>query len=264
MSKPIHTVIQAGTGWSDQDRATLHGYSALAYPAGNGDPATVGVGTPGVGYATIPTVAFANAGAGASATAVANMGVVAPPTITAGGTGGTPGAVTLTGTDGTGTKFQVTGTINGSGVLTGALVVIVAGVYTALPGTLTAGAVSGGSLTGCTLNLSASFGVVSYTVSNGSSNHKYPQGTTAALSGGTPTTAAVPGAVAVTTVAGQGSSLVVASNLPATYIVLLGDTGADVTSFVTGRSATGFTLNFEPRLAANSLAAGSVDVMVIH
>ncbi len=54
-------------------------------------------------------------------------------TVVSGGTGGTPGAVTLTGTTGTGTKFQCTGTINGGGVLTGALVVSVAGDYTVNP-----------------------------------------------------------------------------------------------------------------------------------
>lgn len=74
-------------------------------------------------------------------------------TVVAGGTGGTPGAVTITGTTGTGTKFQCTGTINGSGILTGALVVSVAGDYTVNPTLITAEPVTGGSLTGCTVSV---------------------------------------------------------------------------------------------------------------
>lgn len=72
--------------------------------------------------------------------------------VLAGGTGGTPGAVTVTGVTGTGTKFQATGTINGSGVLTGPLVLTVPGDYTVAP-TLAGDGVTGGSLSGATVTL---------------------------------------------------------------------------------------------------------------
>lgn len=267
MSLPVHTVDQgkASTGFSQKDRVTLYNFAQMTYPAGNGDPTAIAAGTPGQGYASIPTVAYANKGAGASATAVANMGLVAVPTITAGGTGGTPGAVTLTGTDGTGTKYQVTGTINGSGVLSAVSAIGVAGVYTALPGTLTAGAVSGGSLSGATLNLTGCFGVVSYTTADGSSNHEYPQGTTAVLTGGTPTTAAVPGAVTVTSVAGQGALMTIGGlKLPAKFAVILGDLGQDATAYVSSRGVTGVTVAVNPRLASETLAAGDIDILITH
>lgn len=71
--------------------------------------------------------------------------------VTTGGTGGTPGAVTITGTTGTGTKFQATGTISAGGILTGALVVSVAGDYTVNPTNLNAEPVTGGGLSGTTI-----------------------------------------------------------------------------------------------------------------
>ncbi len=82
----------------------------------------------GSGY-TAPTVAITGGGGTGAAGALTTKVLTA--TVVAGGTGGTPGAVTLTGTTGTGTKFQATGTINGSGILTGALVVTIAGNYSA-------------------------------------------------------------------------------------------------------------------------------------
>lgn len=263
MSRDLHTVsMLSGSALAYEDRALAGFFPQLAYVAGNGDPSAIAAGSPGVGYQTIPTVAFANAGSGSGATATALMGLVAPPTITAGGTGGTPGAVTLTGTDGTGTKFQCTGVINGGGVLTSITAVTVPGSYSALPGTLTAGAVSGGSLSGCTLNLSAAMGVVGYSAIGGSSNHQYAQGTTAALTGGTPSTPAVPGAVTITSVAGQGSKLSIAQTLPATYSVQIGDLGQDAIGYVTNRTQAGFTLNINPRLAASTLVAGTVDLTI--
>jgi hypothetical protein len=267
MGFPVHTLNQGAgsTGYSRKDVVTHVLINQVAYPSGNGDPASVAAGTPGAGYGAIPTAAFATDGSGASATLTAVMGVVVAPTITAGGTGGTPGAVTLTGTDGTGTKYQVAGVISGGGVLTSITGITVAGAYTALPGTLTAGAVSGGSLSGCTLNLSGSFGVVSYTVSAGSSNHQYAQGTTVTLSGGSPTTAAVPGAVTVTPVAGQGSLVAISGlSLPANYSVFLGDIGQAGDAYVSSRTSAGFTINLATGLASQTLAAGHVDVLVAH
>lgn len=67
------------------------------------------------------------------------------------GSGGTNGAVMLTGTTGTGTPFQIAGTVSG-GVLTALGAISVGGNYSILP-TLTNCPVTGGGLTGATLNL---------------------------------------------------------------------------------------------------------------
>lgn len=72
-------------------------------------------------------------------------------TVNAVGSGGTNGAVTITGSSGTGTKFQATGSISG-GALSGALTITVAGSYSVAP-TFVGEAVTGGSLTGATVNL---------------------------------------------------------------------------------------------------------------
>lgn len=264
MSFPVHTVQQGAgsTGYSRKDQISVVNIAQLAYPAGNGDPSAIAAGTPGLGYATIPTVAFANDGSGSGATAAALMGVVANPTVAAAGTGGTNGAVTLTGTTGTGTKFQVTGTIAGN-VLTAITGISVAGSYSALPSTLATEPVTGGGLTGAQVNLAAAMGVIGYSIA-GSSNHQYAQGTTAALTGGTPTTAGVPGAVTVTSVAGQGSIVAVAGlSLPATYTVLPGDIGVAGELFITSRTATGFTVNVQPT-STGTLAAGHADLVIIH
>lgn len=77
-------------------------------------------------------------------------------TIVSTGTGGTPGAVTLTGTTGTGTPFQATGTIAGDGTLASISAITVQGNYTVLPALIQKEPVTGGGLTGTTLNLKIS------------------------------------------------------------------------------------------------------------
>ncbi len=124
----------------------------------------------GTGY-TNPTVAITGGG-GSGATGTLDTKVITA-TVVAGGTGGTPGAVTITGTTGTGTKFQATGTINGSGILTGALVVTVAGDYSVPVTSIAAEPVTGGSLTGCTVSLS--LGLLSFAITgNGTGYTSYP------------------------------------------------------------------------------------------
>src|SRR5581483_7593127 len=174
MAFDLHTIrVGKGSSLKRLDSLLLWTLPQQSYPAGNGDPSAIAAGSSGNGYTSIPTVAFA--------TAVANMGVVQTPTVAAGGSGGTNGTQTVTGTTGTGTKFQASVTVAG-GAITAVLSVTVQGVYTALPSTLAAEPVTGASLSGAQLNLTGCMGVVSYTVSNGSSNHLYPQGTTATLS----------------------------------------------------------------------------------
>jgi len=126
--------------------------------------------TAGTGY-TSPTVSITGGG-GVGATGTLNTKAITA-TVVAGGTGGTPGAVTITGTTGTGTKFQATGTINGSGILTGALVVTVAGDYSVPITNIAIEPVTGGGLTGCTV--SVSLGLQSFAITaNGSGFTSYP------------------------------------------------------------------------------------------
>ncbi|MDR9052074.1 hypothetical protein [Burkholderia multivorans] len=51
------------------------------------------------------------------------------------------------------------------------------------------------------------------------------------------------------------------SGLPANYGVMV-NPGQDATWYVSAKTATGFTITLTPRLAANTLAAGSIDWML--
>lgn len=272
MSFDVHTVslTAKSTALADGGRLQMKLLSQTAYSAGNGTVTGIGAGASGIGYQTIPTVAINVPASGAKstgsgATATALMGVKAVPTIAAAGTGGTNGAVVLTGTTGTGTKFTLAGTIAG-GVLTSIQSVTLAGSYSAMPSSLAAEPVTGGSLTGCTVNLSAAMGVVGYTVTGAGAN--YPNdgvSTTASVSGGTPTTAAVPGAVTVTSAAGAGSAFDFSgAELPPTYAVFPGDLGVAGDCYITNRTQTGFRVNVAPGSSSQTLAAGYVDLVLFY
>jgi hypothetical protein len=262
MAKDIHTIaLLSGSLPARQDRLILGLLPQQAYLAGKGAIASIGNGTPGAGYSAIPTVAInppaSGAGAtGSGATATAVMKVISA-TVAAGGSGGTSGTQTVTGTTGTGTKFQASVTIAG-GAITAVLSISVVGAYTVMP-TLAGEPVTGASLSGATLNIV--MGVASYTI--GAGGTLYPSaGVTIALSGGTPTTAAVPGAVVVTSAAGNGSAFDVAGlRLPATYSVIP-SLDQDCTVYITNRTQTGFRVNVAPRLAASTLAAGTLDLLI--
>ena len=157
----------------------------------NANVVSVPVVQHGIGFATMPTAAFTNAGAGTGNTVTVHMAVYANPTIAAGGTGGSNGAVTLVGTTGTGTKVHITGTITNN-TLASISGISTAGDYTALPSALAAEPVTGGSLANCTLNFTNSFGVLSVAV-GGTGNGLYSQDVGVSLSGGSPTTIATLG-----------------------------------------------------------------------
>lgn len=191
--------ITAGTGFTTLPTLTQSG-GTLTAGVSPADPAiaiatslkavTATIAAPGAGVAINDTFIAAGgvlAQAGAYFNGTTTIPVPTKVTVThikvvsaavnAGGTGGTPGAVTVTGADGTGTPFQATGTINGSGVLTGPLVVTVPGDYTVAPASLAADPVTGGSLTGATvtivmgaLTLAAITAVGGYTVAPPTTN----------------------------------------------------------------------------------------------
>lgn len=57
------------------------------------------------------------------------------------------------------------------------------------------------------------------------------------------------------------TAIAFADALPAEYAVLV-NPGQDATWFVSGKTANGFNVTLNPRLAANQLAAGAIDVLV--
>jgi hypothetical protein len=197
---------------------------------------------------TAPAIAAAGTGvAPGDVIAGAGTGVVTDPTFTVtdtqavsatvvnGGTGGTPGAVTLTGTTGTGTKFQATGTINGSGVLTGALVVSVAGDYTVNPTAIAAEPVTNNaSATGIVVAVVMGAKTVSLT-SGGvfSANNTTAGGITQGSTSGTGT-----GTTFTLTAAKYGVNTFAVQNV-GSYSVL---PSSPVAQGSTSGSGTGFTL----------------------
>jgi hypothetical protein len=75
------------------------------------------------------------------------------------------------------------------------------------------------------------------------------------------------GLITVSYGAGGGAGAAVTAavtlgDLPATYSVFTG-ASADATAYVSAQTSTGFTLNVSPRLAANTLAAGSMKVLIL-
>lgn len=65
---------------------------------------------------------------------------------------------------------------------------------------------------------------------------------------------------------GAGQTVTVAVTfpevMPANYAVFA-DAGQDAVCFASARTTVGFTLNINPRLAANTLAAGTVNILVV-
>lgn len=65
---------------------------------------------------------------------------------------------------------------------------------------------------------------------------------------------------------GAGAAVVTAvsglKNLPANYTVIV-NPGQDATWYVSGKTSTGFNVTLNPRLAANTLAAGTFDVLIL-
>lgn len=74
--------------------------------------------------------------------------------------------------------------------------------------------------------------------------------------------------IGVANVAGSGAGAAVstvvtfAEPLPDTFTVLV-QPGQDATWFISNKTVFGFTVTLNPRLAANTLAAGSFDVILL-
>lgn len=190
LSDPALSYVAPGAGWSG---AAKSGGVPAVFPGGNvtADPITRTTAKPAIhwvvpsgrclapGQDMIIGVDADAGGAGASVTGTISgttltltpyFGVTSTPTIVSGGSGGaahanSPGnasGVALTGTTGTGLPFVIGVTIAG-GIVTAITSVYYPGYYTALPGTLSVVAVTGGDgLTGCTVNLTGHTGSVTH------------------------------------------------------------------------------------------------------
>lgn len=266
---------------------------------------TATVATPGTNVAIndtfVPTAGvvstLANGGvAGVDALLTASHIKAVSAAVNAGGTGGTPGAVTVTGTTGTGTKFQATGTINGGGILVGPLVVTVAGDYTVGPTSVTGEPVTGGGLTGATVNLGMGALTLAITTAGGYSTApaatNTPANGTGTGSGVTVTLALGVGTAAITnsgnysvapsftvtptdgngsgasiatgTLGGNGSAIVVGmlGSFPASYIL---QPIASVAAFQSTvyKSNLEWSIALTPIATGSTLAAGSCDVLLL-
>ena len=117
----------------------------------------------GTGYVPADTVTLAGGTSSPAAVITVGHTQVNSATIVNAGTGGTPGGATLTGTTGTGTKFQATCIIDSTGKLQTISSISVAGNYSVNPTVVTAEPVTGGGLTGATLNLAMGICTLSVT-----------------------------------------------------------------------------------------------------
>lgn len=72
--------------------------------------------------------------------------------------------------------------------------------------------------------------------------------------------------LAVANAAGSGAgaavTVAITGNFPSTYAVLV-QPGQDATWWITSKTSAGFTVNLAPRLAASTLASGTIDIMLI-
>lgn len=124
--------------------------------------ATATVVQPGTVYIPGQTITLASSVASTAPVVTIVTTQVVSATVNAGGSGGTNGTQTVTGTTGTGTKFTASVTVAG-GVITAVLSITLRGTYTVNPTTLSAEPVTGGSVTGATLNVV--MGVASVSIS---------------------------------------------------------------------------------------------------
>lgn len=228
---------------------------------------TVTIEEAGEGY-EIDDVLTVEGGTGTAATlTVTHLEVVGTPVIVAGGTGGTPGAVTITGTTGTGTKFEATGTINGSGVLEGALTLTVGGDYTVAPTDIAEEPVTGGGLSDATVEIVMGVKTVALTTAGSYS--------------------ALPGATGITTTGGAGTGFEFGTDYEVDAITITnpgagyrsatitisggGGTGATATAAITNGQISSTTLtaagnNFTgvPTVAITAPNAGDAIEVAAH
>lgn len=256
MALATSAVAAAGATYAPGDTSTLTGGTAATQAILEvlttkivTAPAVAAAGT---GYVPNDTISGAGTGVGTAPVFLVTDTQAVSATIVNGGTGGTPGAVTLVGTTGTGTKFQATGTINGSGVLTGALVVSVAGDYTVNPTNIANEPVTNNaSATG--IVVAVVLGVKTVTVSSGgsfSANNTSAGGITQASTSGVGT-----GVTFTLTAAKYGVNTYAVQNA-GSYSVL---PSSPISQGSSSGSGTGFTLTASTWQLQSIAASGGIN-----
>lgn len=191
----------------------------------------LGLNSAGTGiYAPSDTIELA----GGTQTSAAVLTVLTTQAVSAAiasaGSGGSPGSAIVTGTTGAGTKFQANVTINGSGAISAVNSIALAGSYTVNPSSPTAEPVTGGGLSGATLNVK--LGVLTFTIST-------PGVFTANPAGGTFTQASTSGfgTGATFRFALMAPNAVAVSN-PGVYTTFPGNPVAQASNTGSGQGAT--------------------------
>lgn len=151
------SVASAGTGYAPADVLTVNGGNFSTAATFNVASTTVISGTLGASqngagsYAPSDTLTVSGGTHSSAAVFTINTTQVVNASIATAGTGGTSGLKTVTGTTGTGTFFQALVTVAGGGIT--AINSISPGSYSVNPTTISAEPVTGGGLSGATLNL---------------------------------------------------------------------------------------------------------------
>lgn len=184
------TALTVGTATfapTDVGKTIIIGHAGTTPPTGS--VISVPVSSPGLAYTTLPTCAIS--GPGTSATCFA-QGVVQSATVTTPASVGcaSQGVQKFIVVGGVGRWASVTGTVTG-GVLSGALTVTDGGYFSTLPNVTAGMSGAGGCTTPPTVTLTFA---ISSAIALGNYGSGYDNTTTAALSGGSPTTPATLGA----------------------------------------------------------------------
>lgn len=157
MAAASSAVVAQGTGYAPGDSLSIVGGTS-----GAGDPVTLdvvstalaslAVDAAGTNYVPAEVLTLVGGTSASAATVTVATTKVVSATIASPGSAGVNGTAIVTGTTGTGTKFQAAVTIAG-GAISEITSISVGGSYTVNPTLLTAEPVTGGSLTGATLNI---------------------------------------------------------------------------------------------------------------
>lgn len=242
---------------AESDRLQLGFLYSVATPAAATSLTLPGAVTAGTGFTSLPTIAQTG-GTGSGGVIVATSLKVVSATVVNGGASGFANADTITLSNG----VVLAVASNAAGVVS-TVTVTTAGAFLGpaqnppiTPNPVAQVATSGSGVGTTTFNLT--YGLGTAQVTNSGNYTVVPTGSTVSGGGGSGASLGAP------TLGGAGNSVAVAvtMNLPAQYLVipspdLVGD------AYIINKTSSGFTVVLAPSLAATTLGAAVVDMMVI-